>query len=81
MVDEIDQLPKNLGLHRIRETWDREMERATTAVSPPSYRDATCRLLREQYAWVLLRALENGYRGLFTSAEDLFDEMFASLAD
>lgn len=149
MDDEIDQLLKNLGLHRIRAIWDREMERATTSASPPSYRDATCRLLREQYTWerqralenrikqarlpeklsldtfpfdrqpgvspamikqlaeldfiplaqnlvfigptgvgktglaggVLLRALENGYRCLFVSAQDLFDEMFASLAD
>ena len=30
---------------------------------------------------ILLRALENGCRGLFISAQDLFDEMFASLAD
>jgi len=149
MDDEIDQLLKSLGLHRVREIWDSEMERATKAASPPSYRDVTCRLLREQYAWqrqrsmeyrikqaklpekwsldtfpfhlqpgvspavmkqlgeldfvphaqnvvfigptgvgktglavgLLLRALENGYRGVFMSAQDLFDEMFASLAD
>ena len=30
---------------------------------------------------ILLRALENGYRGLFIAAQDLFDEMLASLAD
>lgn len=30
---------------------------------------------------ILLRALENGYRGLFMPAQDLFDEMLASLAD
>jgi DNA replication protein DnaC len=30
---------------------------------------------------VLLKALENGYRGLFIKAQDLFDEMYASLAD
>ena len=30
---------------------------------------------------ILLRALENGCRGLFISAQDLFDEMLASLAD
>jgi DNA replication protein DnaC len=149
MDDEIDQLLKNLGLHRIREIWDREMERATASASPPSYRDLTSRLLREQYTWqrqrsmeyrikqarlperwsldtfpfdrqpgvnaaaikqlaeldfvsnaqnvvfigptgvgksglgvgLLLKALENGYRCLFVSAQDLFDEMFASLAD
>ena len=30
---------------------------------------------------LLLKALQNGYRGLFIRAQDLFDEMFASLAD
>lgn len=30
---------------------------------------------------ILLKALENGYRGLFVRAQDLFDEMYASLAD
>jgi len=30
---------------------------------------------------LLLKALENGYRGLFIRAQDLFDEMYASLAD
>jgi len=30
---------------------------------------------------LLLKALENGYRGLFIKAQDLFDEMYASLAD
>lgn len=30
---------------------------------------------------ILLKALENGYRGLFIRAQDLFDEMYASLAD
>lgn len=30
---------------------------------------------------LLLKALQNGYRGLFVKAQDLFDEMFASLAD
>ena len=30
---------------------------------------------------LLLKALENGYRGQFISAQDLFDEMYASLAD
>jgi DNA replication protein DnaC len=33
-------------------------------------------------AWgLLLKALENGYRGQFVRAQDLFDEMYASLAD
>lgn len=30
---------------------------------------------------ILLKALENGYRGMFIKAQDLFDEMYASLAD
>src|SRR6266702_1907381 len=30
---------------------------------------------------LLLKAMQNGYRGLFIRAQDLFDEMYASLAD
>ena len=30
---------------------------------------------------ILLKALQNGYRGQFLRAQDLFDEMYASLAD
>lgn len=30
---------------------------------------------------LLLKALQNGYRGTFLKAQDLFDEMYASLAD
>ncbi len=30
---------------------------------------------------ILLRAIQNGHRGLFVRAQDLFDEMYASLAD
>jgi DNA replication protein DnaC len=30
---------------------------------------------------LLLKALQNGYRGMFVRAQDLFDEMYASLAD
>jgi len=30
---------------------------------------------------ILLKALQNGYRGAFLRAQDLFDEMYASLAD
>jgi len=29
----------------------------------------------------LLKALQNGYRALFIRAQDLFEEMYASLAD
>lgn len=30
---------------------------------------------------ILLKALQHGYRGLFVKAQDLFDEMYKSLAD
>lgn len=30
---------------------------------------------------ILLKALQNGYRGIFVEAQELFDEMYASLAD
>ena len=30
---------------------------------------------------LLLKAIQNGYRGLFIRAQDLFDEIYASLAD
>jgi DNA replication protein DnaC len=30
---------------------------------------------------LLLKALQNGYRGIFVRAQDLFDDMYASLAD
>lgn len=30
---------------------------------------------------ILLKALQNGHKGLFVKAQDLFDEMYASLAD
>jgi len=30
---------------------------------------------------ILLKAIENGYRGKFVRAQDLFDDMYASLAD
>ena len=30
---------------------------------------------------LLLKAMENGYRGFFVKAQDLFDEVYASLAD
>jgi len=147
MDDNIDQLLKNLKLHRIREIFDRELRRA--AKKEPSYEDFLARLLREQYLYqqeralknrikraklpeqwtiktfpfdkqpgvraatirqlakldfvpeaqnivfigetgvgktglassILLRALENGYRGLFIKAQDLFDDMYTSLAD
>lgn len=147
MNEDILQLLKNLGLKRIREIIDRELERATQKQS--SYSDFLGRLLREEYLhkqersmqyrikqaripepWVLetfpfkqqtgvkkaaimelaelnfiqsatniifvgdtavgktglassilRKALENGYRGRFIKAQDLFDEMYESLAD
>jgi len=147
MNEDLDQLLKNLQLHRMREILDRELERATT--SAPSYSDFLAKLLREQYLakqersmgyrikqakipepWaletfpfqaqpgvskaaimqlaeldfipsatnivfigntavgktglasaLLRKALENGYRGRFIKAQDLFEEMYESLAD
>ena len=147
MNDDLDQLLKNLRLHRIREVLDRELKRAERA--EPSYATFLARLLREQWGYrqerslayridrarmpepwtlesfpfkrqkgvrkttirqlaeldfiarsenvvfigktgvgktglaigLLRKALENGYRGLFIKAQDLFDEMYASLAD
>ena len=147
MDDNLEQLLRNLKLHRILAILDRELGRATA--DQPSYADFLARLLREQYLaqqerslenrikssklpqrWsietfpfkdhkgvkaatirqlakldfvtkaenvvfigetgvgktglasgLLLKALENGYRGRFIKAQDLFDEMYASLAD
>jgi DNA replication protein DnaC len=149
MNDDLDQLLRNLGLHRIREIIDREIARANKVKKKPSYGEFVARLLREQYqykrersvlyrirqanlpeSWtletfpfdkqpgvhqptirqlaeldfipqahnlvfiggtgvgksglalsILRKALENGYRGLFIKAQDLFDEMYQSLAD
>ena len=147
MNEEIEQLLKNLHLHRIAELFDAELNRAEKAQI--SYSHFFVRLLRAQWhhrqqsalAWrikraqipegwtletfpfkrqsgvsqrqirafaeldfipkaenivfigptgvgktglasaILLKALQNGYRGLFIRAQDLFDEMYASLAD
>jgi len=147
MKDDTEQLLRNLGLKRILEILDQELQRA--AKSKPSYETFLARLLREQYLhkreqslkyrvrqanipelWalesfpfkqqpganatqlrqlaeldfitraenivfigetgvgktglatgLLLKAIENGHRGLFVKAQDLFDEMYASLAD
>jgi DNA replication protein DnaC len=149
MNDDLDQLLKNLRLHRIREIIEREITRANKAKKKPSYGQFVARLLREQYqykrersvlyrirqanlpeSWtletfpfnkqpgahqptirqlaeldfipqahnlvfigdtgvgksglamsILRKALENGYRGLFIKAQDLFDDMYQSLAD
>lgn len=145
--DDLDQLLKSLGLHRIREILARELDRATTQGT--SHRELLGRLLREQNAYrkersfqyrlaqtrlpetwsletfpfalqpgvqpvqirqlgeldflagfrnlvfigptgvgktglgcgIVLKALEAGHRCLFVKAQDLFDEMYASLAD
>lgn len=147
MTDDLDQLLKNLKLHRIREILERELKRSEK--THPSYSDFLARLLREQEQYrqervvvyrieqaqlperwslesfpfdrqpgvsvasvkqlaeldfvvqhrnivfigetgvgktglavgLLIKAIENGYRGLFVRAQDLFDEMYASLAD
>jgi len=149
MNDDLDQLLKNLQLHRIRKIIDREIARANKPENKPSYSEFVARLLREQYQYkreraviyrinkaklpedwtletfpfakqtgtheptirqlaeldfiaqaknlvfigetgvgksglalsILRKALENGYRGLFVKAQDLFDDMYQSLAD
>jgi len=149
MNDDLDQLLRNLRLHRIREIIEREIDRADKAKKKPSYTEFVARLLREQYQYqrersllyrislarmpeqwtletfpfalqpgvheptirqlaeldfvaqaqnivfigdtgvgksglalsLLRKALENGYRGLFIKAQDLFDDMYQSLAD
>ena len=149
MNDDLDQLLKNLRLHRIREVLERELKRANKARKKPGYSEFVARLLREQYQYqrerslqyrirqarmpeewtletfpfsqqpgvheptirelaeldfipkaqnlvfigdtgrgksglamsLLRKALENGYRGLFIKAQDLFDDMYQSLAD
>lgn len=147
MSDELDQLLHVLGLKRIREIVDRELDRATQSQS--SYTELLARLFREEYLYrksrsveyrirqaklperwsldtfpfdrqpslrpaqlrqlaeldfvakaenvvfigdpgvgktglasaLLLKALQNGYRGLFVKAQDLFEELYTSLAD
>lgn len=147
MDDDLDQLLKNLKLHRSREILDEQLQWAEQ--DAPSYSDFLRRLLREEYntqqvrylgyrikrarlpehwtlesfPWqlqpgvqkpaieqlarldfmdraanivfigptgvgktglsvgILLKALEVGHRGLFIKAQDLFDQMYASLAD
>lgn len=149
MNDDLEQLLKELRLHRIREVFARELARANKARKKPSYTEFVARLLREQYHYrrerstmyrirqaclpeqwsletfpfdkqpgvheptlrelaeldfipkaqnivfigetavgksglaisILRKALENGYRGLFIQAQDLFDDMYQSLAD
>lgn len=149
MNDDLQQLLKELRLHRIREIMEREIERANQAKKKPSYSEFVARLLREQYQYqrersvlyriekanfpepwtletfpfdrqpgvheptvrqlaeldfipkaqnivfigetavgktglassILRKAIENGYRGLFIKAQDLFDDMYQSLAD
>jgi DNA replication protein DnaC len=147
MTEEMDQLLRNLRLHRMREILDRERSRAEK--SKVSYDEFLARLLREEYArqiesrlkyridqaripetWpietfpfdkqpgvsaaqirqlaqldfiarrqnivligptgvgktgiatgLLLKALHNGHRAIFIKAQDLFDELYASVAD
>ena len=147
MKDELEQLLRNLHLHRIAELFDEESKRSDKQKS--TYDEFCTRLLRAQWQrnqetslayrirqarmpeqWsletfpfkqqkgvdqrqirtfaeldfipkaenivfmggtgvgktglasgLLLKALQNGHRGVFMRAQDLFDEMYASLAD
>lgn len=147
MNDETEQLLKSLRLHRIREIFDAEVEKAE--LDKLSYSEWMLRLLRAQWharqestvagrihrarmpeQWtlesfpfkrqtgvnqrqirafaelefvakaenlvfigptgvgktglasgILLKALQNGLRGVFIRAQDLFDDLYASLAD
>jgi DNA replication protein DnaC len=147
MNEELEQLLKNLRLHKILEIGDEEIQRADQQQIP--YQELLVRLARAQWhanqekalewriknarlpeRWtletfpfkkqtavnrrqiqtlaaldfipnaenlvfigptgvgktglasaLLLKALQNGYRGRFVKAQDLFDEMYASLAD
>ena len=147
MKDDLEQLLTNLGLKRVKEILDGEIEKARKGQI--TYEDFLARLLREQHhhrqetalanriqhaklpeKWtlesfpyklqpgvsqrqikefaeldfipkaenivfigptgvgktglaigILLKALQNGYKGLFVRAQDLFDDMYASLAD
>lgn len=147
MTDELAQLLKSLGLDRVAEIYDEQLNLADT--ESLTHSDFVVRLLRPQWharqekalAWrikrallpehwtletfpyakqpgvnrrqirsfaeldfipkaenivfigktgvgktglasgLLLKALQNGYRGQFIRAQDLFDEMYASLAD
>ena len=67
--EELDQLLKNLHLKRVRELLDEELSHATD--QDLGYQDFLLRLRRAQWH----------DRALFVSAQDLVDEMYASLAD
>jgi DNA replication protein DnaC len=147
MNDELDQLLKSLGLHRVAEIYDEQLGKAQKESA--THTEFLLRLLRPQWharqeqalAWrirrallpeqwtldtfpygkqpgvnrrqirslaeldfiakaenivfigptgvgktglasgLVLKALQNGYRGQFVRAQDLFDDMYASLAD
>ena len=55
------------------------LPRARPRTSSSSGRRASAR--RDSASGLLLKAIQNGHRGRFVRAQDLFDEMYASLAD
>ena len=67
MKDDLEQLLKNLHLGRMAEIL---VFIGPTGVGKTGLASG-----------ILLKALQNGHRGLFIRAQDLFDEMHASLAD
>ena len=56
MDDNLEQLLRNLKLHRVLDILDRELARATK--KQPAYDDFLARLLREQYIYQQERSLE-----------------------
>ena len=96
MSEELEQLLKNLKLRRMLEIYEEQLRAAEKQdVSYVEfltrllraqwhYRQEKAleyRIRRANLPERWLKALENGYRCQFIRAQDLFDEMYASLAD
>src|SRR5947209_4478096 len=75
MSEELGQLLKNLKLRRMLEIYEEQLRAAEK--QDVSYSEFLTRLLRAQCH----HRLETAYRCQFIRAQDLFDEMYASLAD
>jgi DNA replication protein DnaC len=71
MTEELEQLLKNLKLRRMLDVYDEQLRAAEKAQT--SYSEFVAGLLRAQW--------HDRQRCQFIRAQDLFDEMYASLAD